>query len=107
MSDIEELMFDECPEMKRLRAELDSRGIEWWDDSEHVMHEKFNYIRVILRTKWEKLGEEVSVIWGYTHDDMGTMGISYGYPDKIECWWMADNSGPEPMTVEEILEEYA
>lgn len=95
-------LLAECPEMKRLRDELTKRGIEWHDDSE-----SFDGIHTFIRTKWLHKGFEVSVIWGYSKAFGGKYGISYGYPNMLECWYQCCKQDPEPMTVDEIVEAYA
>lgn len=95
----------ECPEMLRLRDELTKRGIDWRDDSEVIDVKRINQRHLMLRTKWDKDGMEVSVIWGYIADvPHPGRGITYGYPDMLECWYVPHDREPLAMTVEEILE---
>lgn len=92
-----------------LRAELDRRGIKWHDESE-VHSDEFWYVHAMFRTKWEKDGEEVSVIWGLTQHrgqdgtPMPVAALTYGWPEKLECWYRPNDKDPIPMTVSEIIE---
>ena len=95
----------ECPEMLRLRSELTERGIEWRDDSESISVMIANHRHLMLRTKWDKDGMEASVIWGYVRDyPHPERGVTYGFPDLLECWYVPHDREPLAMSVEEILE---
>ena len=95
--------------MLKLRAELDRRGIKWHDESE-VYSNEFWYVHAMYRTKWEKDGDEVSVVWGLTQYRMqdGTLmpvtALTYGWPEMLECWYRPNDKEPIPMTVSEIIE---
>ena len=97
--------------MLKLRAELDRRGINWHDESECISGD-FWYVHAMYRTKWEKDGEEVSVIWGFTQHRRqdGTYtpvtALTYGWPEKLECWYRPNDKDPIPMTVSEIIEVF-
>ena len=95
-------IIKDCPQMQRLRNELDAMNIYWCDDSE-VIYGRL-YIRVMLRTKWQKDGNHVSVIWGYYATPSYGHGLSFGYPDKLECYYHPNYNEPIAMSVEEILE---
>ena len=97
------LELSECTIMNHLRYELDRRGIEYRDDSS-VIDEPFDYRHVILRTKWNHHGEEVSVIWGYFDRGGERMWMTYGAPERLECWYRPNDPDPIPMTLDEILE---
>ena len=94
--------FAECPEMMALRRELTKRGIKWRDDS--CVIDLADGRDVMLRTKWRKDGEMVSVIWGYMVFENRVIGKSYGYPSMLECWYRPNDLEPIPMTLQEILE---
>ena len=97
------LELSECTVMNQLRQELDRRGIEYCDDSS-VIGEPLDYKHVMLRTKWKHDGEEVSVIWGYFDRDGERTWMTYGAPDRFECWYRPNDPDPIPMTLDEILE---
>ena len=92
-----------CPQMAYLRQELARRGVEYRDESS-IVNEPFDYKHVVLRTKWKHNGEEVSVIWGYFDRDGGRTWMTYGAPDRLECWYVSNDPDPIPMTADEILE---
>lgn len=93
-----------CAAMSRLREELKRRGIKYRDDSSVTGGPPFCYKHVMLRTKWEHGGEEVSVIWGYFDSCGERTWATYGAPYMLECWYRPNDPDPIPMTVEEILE---
>lgn len=89
-----------CAPMRQLRDELDKRGIEWRDKSYEgsgiVHHEQ---------TLWGRGEETTSVVWEYVTLPEGVRdGITYGWPDMLECWPVEGIGDPEAMTVEEIIE---
>lgn len=100
--------LSKCAIVNRLREELESRGIEYRDDSSVMGGPPFCYKHVMLRTKWEHDGEEVSVIWGYFDlDDEERTWMTYGAPDRLECWYSPNDQDHIPMTLDEILETCA
>lgn len=95
--------LEDCPEMLRLRVELNKRCIDWWDDS-HIIDLFDGCYMVHLRTKWIKDGHVASCIWGYVYYGRNREGATYGWPDLIECWYEPHDRAPQPMSVDEILE---
>lgn len=94
--------FAECPDMVTLRQELTKRGIKWHDES--CVIDLTDGRDIMLRTKWRKDDEMVSVIWGYMVFENRVIGKSYGYPSMLECWYESNDKEPIPMTLQEILE---
>lgn len=95
--------------MVELRKKLDELCVDWHDESEAFDLGMSGFGGLMLRTKWEKQGKEVSVIWGYvdvaTHNSslMTRVGVTYGYPTRLECWWWPGRREPRHMGVKEIL----
>ena len=103
------IFAEECPEMARLRKELDARGVDWWDESDELSIEEdgCEHGTVWVITKWYHHGELVSVAWDYMETRGERRGVTYGWPDLLECWYKPNNPEPQAMTVEEILEACA
>lgn len=93
--------------MKRFRAELDARGIKWYDDTEEYEYSRHEgdaaLITHIERTK--TIEPRMSVIWGYLELQGKRTYTTYGSPDLLECWDEHHDPDPVPMTVEEIIEK--
>jgi len=90
--------------VKDYRAELDSCGIAWKDNSQQL--DVYPHIR-FERTQTELGGNKVvSVIYSFAEDNP-SIGYSYDYPDKLEVWVIGDKENdPVPMTIPEIMEKY-
>lgn len=85
--------------MQELRDKLDDLDISWYDDSD-----RWDGV-IVERTRIEPLrsdGALTSVIYIYDTRD-GVIGMSYGYPNKLECWNMNWSEDPEPMSVSDII----
>lgn len=93
--------------MKRLREELDARGVKWYDDTEEDRYlTRKGEAVVLMRIERTKVVEpDVSVIWGYMERPRERHYTTYGAPDLLECWDKCHDPDPVPMTVEEIIEK--
>lgn len=87
--------------MEHLRVKLDDAGHTWRDASERFEAE--DSIHEFQRTKvLNDQGKEIaSCIWNFSSVDGYLTGLSYGWPELIECW--ITGGEPEPMTVDEII----
>ncbi len=92
-----------CPEMRRLRETLDEMGIEYVDGSEEVYDPDGDLSSHMERTKFERGGGEVSVVWGYMMRMGRKVGVTRGWPVYVESW-DGGKGGPAASTVEEIVE---
>ena len=108
-----EAMVARCPDMIRLRAGLDQRGIAWRDQSDFYPFADGTTSSgiTVFRTRWVHGEEVVTAIWGYRSTEAGTDGITKDWPFLLECYQgTIDARNPSTsasMTVEEILEAYA
>lgn len=85
--------------MQELRDKLDDLDISWHDTSDSWDS------AIAERTKIDPLydgGKLTSVVYIYSTD--GSIGgMSYGYPDRLECWNMDWTDDPIPMSVDDII----
>lgn len=103
----------ECGELTtELRKRLDAAGVEWNDNTDFFVCSQ--YIRSIERTWIDDVRtkdpdypvHQFSIIYGFIQDQKTGRkdSITYGYPEKLECWCPEHYPEPIAMSIDEIME---